>query len=149
MNPTVRNVLAVVAGLVIGSVVNMALINASGTVIPPPSSADVTTLEGLKASIHLFEPKHFIFPFLAHALGTLVGAAAAAFLAASSRLAIAMTIGALFLAGGTANVLMLPAPLWFDVVDLVGAYIPMAWLGWKLAARKTGRSGAAASGQAT
>jgi hypothetical protein len=28
---------------------------------------------------------------------------------------------------------MLPAPMWFNVVDLVGAYLPMAWLGGRLA----------------
>ena len=51
----------------------MGLIMLSGKVIPPPAGSDVATMEGLKASLHLFEPKHFVFPFLAHALGTLVG----------------------------------------------------------------------------
>jgi hypothetical protein len=32
------------------------------------------------------------------------------------------------LAGGIANVFMLPSPVWFAVVDLVGAYIPMGYL---------------------
>jgi hypothetical protein len=132
-----RNVLAVVAGFVIGSIVNMGLIGASATAIPPPPGADVATMEGLKASMHLFEPRHFLFPFLAHALGTLVGAAAAAFIAASHEFQLAMTIGVLFLAGGIASVLMLPSPMWFDILDLSIAYIPMAWIGWKLITRLT------------
>lgn len=136
LNTIVRNVLAVIGGLVIGSVVNMGLIVASGKVIPPPAGADVTTAEGLKASMHLFEPKHFVFPFLAHALGTLVGAVVAGFVAGSHKLRFAMTIGVLFLIGGIANVMMLPSPMWFNVLDLVGAYIPMAWIGSKLAVRK-------------
>lgn len=136
MHPTMRNILAVAAGLVIGSMVNMGLISVSGTVIPPPHGADVTTMEGLKASMHLFEPKHFLFPFLAHALGTLVGAAVAALIAASRKFQLAMTIGAVFLAGGLASVLMLPSPIWFSALDLGGAYLPMAWIGWKLGARK-------------
>ena len=64
MNPILRNILAVIAGIVIGSVVNMSLINVSGSVIPPSEGADVTTTEGLQAAMHLFEPKHYIFPFL-------------------------------------------------------------------------------------
>ena len=136
MKPTVRNILAVVAGVLIGSTVNMALINMSASAIPPPAGADVATMEGLKASMHLFEPKHFLFPFLAHALGTLVGAAVTAFVAATRKFHLAMLIGVIFLAGGIAAVVMLPAPLWFEVFDLAGAYIPMAWIGWKLAARK-------------
>jgi hypothetical protein len=63
MNPILRNILAVLAGVIIGSVVNMGLITISGKVIPPPAGVDVTNMESLKASMHLFEPRHFIFPF--------------------------------------------------------------------------------------
>ena len=72
MNTTVKNVLAVIAGLVIGSAVNMGIIMISGSIIPPPEGADITTMKGLIESMHLMGPQHFIFPFLAHALGTLV-----------------------------------------------------------------------------
>lgn len=136
MKPVLRNILAVVAGLVLGSVVNMGLIMVSGKIIPPPAGADVTTMEGLKSSMHLFEPKHFLFPFLAHALGTLVGAAVAAALAVSRQTALALGIGVAFLAGGITNVMMLPSPMWFNVVDLAGAYLPMAWIGARLAVKK-------------
>lgn len=139
MNPILRNILAVIAGLVAGSFVNMGLIMVSGHVIPPPDGADVTTFEGLQAAMHLFEPKHFLFPFLAHALGTLVGAFVAAALAASRKMTFAFVIGGVFLCGGVANVIMLPSPLWFSVVDLLGAYLPMAWLGWLLATRWKGK----------
>lgn len=133
MNPTLRNVLAVIAGAVVGSLVNGFLINISGKVIPPPNGADVTTMEGLKATIHLFEPKHFLFPFLAHALGTLVGAFVAAKLAATNKIRIAIGVGILFLLAGIANCFMLPAPIWFMAVDVILAYIPMGYLGGKLA----------------
>jgi hypothetical protein len=136
MSPLVRNILAVIAGFIVGSSVNMGLIMISGSIIPPPIGANTTTMEGLKASMHLFGPEHFLFPFLAHALGTLVGAAAAAAVAANNQYKVAMAIGFIFLAAGTANVLMLPSPMWFNVVDLIGAYLPMAWLGWKLTGGK-------------
>lgn len=135
MRSFLRNALALVAGLLAGGVLNLALIRVGGSVIPPPGGADVTTLEGLRASIHLFAPKHFLFPFLAHAAGTLVGAAVAARIAAGRPRLLAMVIGLVFLAGGLANVLMLPAPMWFNVLDLVVAYLPMAWLGSRLGAR--------------
>jgi hypothetical protein len=67
-----RNVLAVVAGLTLGSLLNMALVTVSSSLIPPPEGADMTTVEGLKAAMPSLEAKHFFFPFLAHALGTLV-----------------------------------------------------------------------------
>lgn len=134
MKRAFRLIVAVVAGLLVGSLVNMGLITLSGHVIPPPAGADVTTMEGLKASMHLFEPRHFLFPFLAHALGTLVGAYVATLLTPGRTRGPAWVVGVCFLAGGVANVLMLPSPVWFAVVDLVAAYLPMAWLGHRLAA---------------
>lgn len=136
MNPIIRNILAVIAGGIVGSVVNMVIIMISGSIIPPPEGADVTTMEGLQASLHLFEPRHFLMPFLAHALGTFTGALLAAFIAVNHKMRFAMVIGVFFLAGGIGNVFLLPSPVWFTVVDLVGAYFPMAWFAGKLVAKK-------------
>jgi hypothetical protein len=133
MNPTLKNILAVVAGLVAGGIINTLIIGISGKVIPPPEGADVTTVEGLKASIHLFEPKHFLMPFLAHALNAFLGAFVTAKIAANRHLLLAMIIGIISLLGGIAAVVMIPAPLWFNITDLTLAYLPMAFLGGKLA----------------
>lgn len=133
MNPIVKNLLAVLAGIVLGSIVNVGIIMISGSVIPPPEGADVTTMEGLKESLHLFQPKHFIMPFLAHALGTFAGAFLTGIIAASHKMKFALGVGVFFLAGGIANISMLPSPTWFAVLDIVLAYIPMAWLAGKLA----------------
>ena len=45
-------------------------------------------------------------------------------------------IGVLFLIGGITVNYMLPGPIWFAIVDIVLAYIPMAWIGGKIVARK-------------
>lgn len=113
----------------------MGLIMISGSIIPPPEGADITTMEGLQESMHLFQPKHFLMPFLAHALGTLVGTLITAYIAVSSKIKWALAVGGFFLIGGITNVIALPAPLWFNIVDLVGAYIPMAYLGALLEAK--------------
>lgn len=133
MSPVIRNILAVVSGIVLGSIVNMSLITISGDIIPPPEGADITTTEGLKASMHLFEPKHFIFPFLAHASGTFTGAFIACKIAWNHKMRYAMIIGLFFLLGGIASIFMLPSPVWFTVLDLAAAYIPMAWIAGKIA----------------
>jgi hypothetical protein len=124
-----QNTLAVVVGLIVGAGVNMALIIASPLVIPPPAGVDVSDPQSLSESMHLFEPKHFVFPFLAHAVGTLVGALVAYLVAASHRPLFAHVIGVCFLAGGIAAARMIPAPAWFVVLDLAAAYVPMAFLG--------------------
>ncbi|MES2779537.1 MAG: hypothetical protein V4651_06515 [Bacteroidota bacterium] len=136
MNTTLRNILAVVVGLCIGSVANGLIINISGSLIPPPEGADLTTTEGLKASMHLFTPINFLMPFLAHAIGTFVGALLAARIAVTHQMKFAMAIGVVFLIGGLSMVFMLPSPLWFNIVDLVGAYLPMSYLAAKLVIKK-------------
>jgi len=135
MNSIVRNILAVIAGIIIGSIVNMGIIMLSSSIIPPPEGVNPADMDSIKSNMHLYEAKHFIMPFLAHAFGTLVGALIATLLAASNNFAFAIAIGVVFLIGGIANIMMLPSPMWFNVLDITVAYIPMAYLGYKLVNR--------------
>lgn len=138
-----RNVLALLAGIAIGGVVNMALITLSPSLIPPPAGVDVTNAESLSKAMHLFEPRHFVMPFLAHAVGTLAGALTAYLIAATYNAQIAYVIGALYLCGGVAASFMIPAPTWFIALDLLAAYLPMACLGIQVGTRmKLGSNGA-------
>jgi hypothetical protein len=134
MGAIARNTVAVILGLVTGSLVNMGLIMMSGQVIPPPEGVDVMNMDSLRASMPLFQPKHFLFPFLAHALGTFVGGFVASMLAATQKMKLALGVSAFFLLGGIVNVFLLPSPIWFTALDLIGAYIPMGWFAGKLAA---------------
>jgi len=135
VNSIVRVILAIVVGIVLGGVVNMGLILLGPSIIPPPPGVDMSSAESMAASMHLFKPQHLLFPFLAHALGTLAGAIAAYWLAGTRQLFAAYVIGVVFLLGGIAATFMIPAPLWFILLDLGFAYMPMAWLGTKLGQR--------------
>jgi hypothetical protein len=133
MSPAVRNVFAVLAGVVVGVLVNAAFVATCSRLIPPPAGVDMNDAESVASSIHLFEPKHFVLPFVAHALGTLIGALAAYLIAAKNKSRIAHIVGAVFLCGGVAACFIIPAPAWFMAVDLAVAYVPMAWLATRLA----------------
>lgn len=115
----------------------MGIIMISGYIIPPPPGVDPTDMESLKASMHLYQPKHYILPFLAHALGTFAGAFTTSKIAASHKMKLALLIGFFFLIGGIQMVVLLPSPLWFNVLDLTLAYVPMGYLGWKLAEKRS------------
>ena len=129
MKKIIVNIVAVLVGLFAGAFVNGGIINVSGEIITPPAGANLKTMEGLINAMHLMEPKHFIMPFLAHALGTLIGAILCSIIARSNQLVLSLSIGFSFFIGGFIMVLQLPAPLWFDLVDLIFAYFPMAVLG--------------------
>jgi len=63
MNPILRNILAVIVGFVIGSVINMGIITLNGSLLPLPEGIDILSSEGMKS----LPFKYFIGPFLAHA----------------------------------------------------------------------------------
>lgn len=125
----VRNVLAVVAGIVVGTLANGMLINVGHSVVPPPPGTDVTTLDGIKEAIGHFELRHFVFPFLAHAAGPLLGTFVTTWIVTRSKTKFAVGMAIFFLLGGVLASVLIPAPLWFKAVDLIFAYIPMALLG--------------------
>jgi|SaaInlStandDraft_1057018.scaffolds.fasta_scaffold240434_2 hypothetical protein len=128
MKTILRNIFALAAGWAIGAIVNMSLIVAGSKLFPNDRALDVMNAMD-------WDLKFFIFPFLAHALGTLAGAFIAAKIASTYKKTFALIIGAFFLIGGTMMVFMLPAPLWFIILDLTVAYIPMGWLGWRIEKR--------------
>lgn len=132
MSPTIKNILAVILGIVIGGGINMLIVTYGGAVVPAPEGVDPSDVESIKANLHLYEAKHFAVPFLAHALGTLVGAIVAFMLAANRKAMCAYIIGVVFLLGGIAMAVMLQGPVWFISLDVLVAYIPMAWLGAKI-----------------
>jgi hypothetical protein len=135
MKKIIVNIVAVLMGLFAGAMVNGGIINISSKIIPPPIGSNLQTMEGLIKAMPIMEPKHFIMPFLAHALGTFVGAILCSLVARSQKLILALSIGLIFFIGGFTMVFQLPAPLWFDLVDLIFAYIPMAWLGYKIVSK--------------
>lgn len=136
MNPILKNSLAIIAGIVLGSFANMGVLELGSILITNPEGFDNSTAESLAATINLLEPINYIPVFLAHALGALVGAFIAAKIAANRKLIFALVIGAFFLLGGAYMISILPSPTWFNSIDIILAYIPMAWLGWKLAGGK-------------
>lgn len=129
MNAGLRNTLAIILGIIVGSIVNIGLINVGGHLVPPPEGTNVDTMEGLQQALPFFEPKHFLFPFLAHALGTFVGSSLAARFGASHYMKLALAVSAFFLMGGIANIFLLPGPFWFNASDVILAYLPMGYLG--------------------
>lgn len=136
MNPIVRNILVVLGALVVGNVVNMALVMASPHVIPYPEGVDASNMNSIISNIDKFGFEHFIMPFLAHALGTLVAAFVAAKFVTTKPMIFALSIGGFFFIMGIINSLMISHPITFAIIDAIFAYVPMGWLGYKLAAPK-------------
>ena len=125
-----RIALGLVLGVVVGGVANMGLVMLGGIVLPPPEGVDPTELESIRANIGTYSPLQFVPPFVAHAVGTLIGAGLATAISRSTSFWPALVVGGWFLLGGITMVALIPeTPVWFMAVDLGLAYLPMAMLG--------------------
>ncbi len=129
MNPALRNILAVIIGTVACLMLNGLLLGVMMKVIPTPSGFDPND----PSTYGLLENRHLLSPFIAHAVPSLIGGFLAALIAATRKMSFALVVGGLHLLGGIAAAFMIPAPAWFIALDLIVAYLPMAWIGGKLA----------------
>ena len=130
-----RNILAVIMGVFLGGIVNMAIVTFGGGLIPLPEGVNPNDIESIKANMHLYKPIQFVIPLLAHSFGTFMGAIIASFISVNQHRIYALSIGCFFILGGITMVSMLPSPMWFNILDIGFAYIPMAWLGWKVSGK--------------
>jgi hypothetical protein len=131
-----KRTIVILLSIFIGAQVNGAFLTLGTNLIPPPEGCNLNTMDGLKAAVPFLEAKHYLFPFLAHAIGTLISAVLITRFLKSQQFVFAMMAGVLFLIAGISMVIMLPeTPIWFVLVDLIVAYIPMAYLGNKIASR--------------
>lgn len=131
----VKSILAIIVGIVVGSLVNGVILLASFAVFGAPEGLNVFDAESVKANAGGFTTANLVGTLLAHQLGTLVGAFLAAKIAPFGKIAFAIAIGAWFLLGGIYAATVVAAPMWFVVIDLA-LYLPIAILGGKLGSRQ-------------
>ena len=118
-----KNIGALIIGVIIGSIINIGLIILGGNIFPLPESFN--PMNALNWDI-----KYFLFPFLAHAIGTFSGSFIGSKISKKYTKLISGAVGIYFLSGGIYMVIILPAPVWFISIDLIFSYPLMAFLGW-------------------
>ena len=126
----VRKLLAFIIGGVAGGVFNMALVNLSQSMYPLPEGVDPNDFEAHVEAVGLPTGAMMIV-LLAHAGGSLVSGLVCGLVAMRSCYLPAALLGVLWTCGGIAMLMLLPAPTWFAVADVL-LYIPCALLGVKL-----------------
>ena len=130
-----RNTLAVVAGLVGGLSLNMALIELNMRVVfPLPAGVDMNDPVALGGFIETLPPQGFLLVILAHLGQSFFGGWIAARLAASRPMALALVIGVISLAGGIMAMTMIPGPPWL-MIELP-LYLVVAWWAGRMELRR-------------
>lgn len=121
------NVLGVVAGVVVGSVANLALLTLNMTVLfPAPPGMDGTDPAALEAYVAGLPAAALLVVVLAHNAQALIGGWVAARVGASAPVVLGLVIGGLTALGSAYNLATLPGPawMWADVpLNLAAGYL--------------------------
>ncbi len=124
MQPYIRNLLAIVAG-VLAAFVLVGLIEALGHMVyPVPEGLDFTNPDQLQAYVQGLPVGALLFVLAAWVVATFVGGLVAASVARTRPLLYSTIVGAVVLAATIANLLMIPHPRWFAIAAVVA--IPIA-----------------------
>ena len=126
-----RNILAVIAAIVIGSVIVWLVEKLGHTIYPFPEGMDPTDYEAIKEYIKTAPTGSMLMVILAHFLGALTSGIVATKIGKSAHMRLAIISGAIFTIFGIMNIMMIPGPTWFAVVDTI-CYIPGALIGFAI-----------------
>ena len=117
-----KNVLAVIAGLIVAMLIITGLELLSGLIFPLPEGADPRNIEWLKNNLDSIPTGTLIIVAFAHLAG-IVGGMFTATLISGTKLLPAYIVGALMLVATVVNLFMIPHPIWFKVTDMAGALV--------------------------
>ena len=137
----IRKIIAVVIGIVAGSAFNMMMVTASHAMYPLPEGIDPNDFDAFKAYVetHGMATGALVIVLVAHAGGSLVSGFVCGLIAMRSWYVAAIGMGIFWTCGGIAMLMMLPAPIWFSIADVV-LYIPAALVGVRLGGTLTSKT---------
>jgi hypothetical protein len=144
----IRKILAVLMGIVAGGVFNMAIVTLSHAVYPLPEGLDPNDFDAFRAHVEAngMPTGALIMVLVAHAGGSFISGFVCGLIALRPWYVAAVLLGIVWTCGGIAMLMMLPAPSWFAVTDVM-LYVPAALWGVKLGGALTGSSSPLATAQ--
>ena len=126
----IRNICAVLIGLVAGMIINMLIVMFSTVLYPMPEGVNFNDREGLAAYIETLPVTAFLIVMLAHLGQAFFGGWIAALISRKNPMLVAMVIGVLSMLAGLYNLSTLPAPAWMWIE--VPLYLVAAWVAARL-----------------
>ena len=132
-----KNIAAGVAGVIVAVALVWLVEKAGHAVYPPPPDLDFADADAMRGYIAKLPIGAFLFVGAAWFIGTLAGTVTACKIGDAQPRTYAVIIGGLMLLATAANLIMIPHPMWFSVLGIVGIIVA-AWLGMTIGAGKAG-----------
>lgn len=123
-----RNIGAGLAGVIIAMALVWVVEKTGHAVYPPPTDLDFADPDAMRAYIATLPLGALLFVAAAWFVGTLGGTCAACAIGTAKPVVFAMVVGGLMLVATIVNLVMIPHPMWFSVLGVVGIGVA-AWLG--------------------
>ena len=132
-----RNILAVIIGLVTGMLFNMALVILNTALHPMPEGVTFEDAEGMATYIAGLPLLALLIILVAHVGQAFVGGLVAAAISRNASMAVAMVVGGMSLIAGLMNMLSMPLPAWMWIE--MPLYLLGAWFAARIVlARRAG-----------
>ena len=124
---------------VLGVIVAVALVwiteTIGHTIYPPPADLDFGNTDVMRAYIDTLPLGALLTVALAWFAGSLGGTLVACKVGSARPLLYVLVVGGMMFAGAAFNLTIIPHPIWFSVLGIVGIFVG-AWLGMTLGAGK-------------
>jgi len=131
-----KNIAAGVAGILIAGALVWLIEMLGHYVYPPPPDLNFADPEAMGAYVATLPMGAFLFVGGAWFVATLGGTYVACKIGDAKPMTYAIIVGGLMLVATAANLMMIPHPLWFSVLGVIGIIVA-AWLGMTLGGRTT------------
>lgn len=130
----VRRILAVIAGIIVGSIGIWLMERLGHSLYPFPADLKLDDIEGFKAYVDNLPFMGKFIVILGYALGALLSGFVATKVVGNNKPTAAMICGIIFLFFTLYNMVLLPTPAWFWVLGI--AVWGLVLVGYKLALNK-------------
>ena len=130
-----RKIIAGIVGFFVAGVIVWIVQKIGHTIYPTPADLDVGNTDVMRAYIDTLPLGALLTVALAWFLGSLGGTFAACRIGSARPLIYLLVVGGMMFAGAAFNLTIIPHPIWFSILGIVGIFVG-AWLGMTLGARK-------------
>ena len=127
----VKNIVAGFAGIIVAGLLVWLVEMLGHAVYPAPADLNFADADTMRAYIDTLPLGAMLFVAAAWFIGTLGGTVLACKLGDAKPLIYALVVGGLILVATVANLIMIPHPVWFSVLGIVGI-VAAAWLGMRI-----------------
>jgi len=134
-----RKIIAGIVGIIVAGTLVWIVETVGHTIYPTPADLDVGNTDVMRAYIDTLPLGALLTVAIAWFIGSLGGTLVACKVGSARPLIYLLVVGGMMFAGAAYNLTIIPHPIWFSVLGIVGIFFG-AWLGMTLG---TGKDAAA------